>query len=182
MNKIVTLIGYRATGKSTVGPTLAKRLGWTCIDSDVELEQKTNRSIAQIFADDGESEFRRLERDTIVELLQRDQLVLSAGGGAILNEATRKDMRAAGPVVWLQASVDTIVERLNADPKTASSRPNLTAHTDQQSEVTEVLKARAALYADASTIVIDTDQLDSAAVTDAIYNQIRDTLIPGDGR
>lgn len=88
-------------------------------------------------------------------------------------------MKAAGPVVWLQASVSTIVARLNGDPNTPGSRPNLTDHADQQTEVAEVLKARTKLYADAATIVIDTDKLDSDAVTEAVYKQI--IMLPGLG-
>ena len=182
MNQIVTLIGYRATGKSTVAPALAKKLGWDCIDSDIEVERTSGRSITSIFAEDGEPEFRRLERATIAELLRRDKLVLSAGGGAILNEASRREMKTAGPVVWLQASVQTIVDRLQADKKTDDMRPNLTSHSDQQTEVAEVLKERTRLYADTATIVIDTEHLDCDSVTEAAYNQIISTPGFGDAR
>ena len=108
MNRIVTLIGYRGVGKSTVAPLLAKHLKWTCVDSDVEVEQQTKRSIAEIFSSDGEAEFRRMERKVVQELLEREDLVLSAGGGAILNADTRRDLKQSGPVVWLQASLDTV--------------------------------------------------------------------------
>ena len=101
---ILTLIGTRGTGKSTVAPLLAERLGWDWIDADVELERRAGRSIREIFASDGEPVFRALERQNLLELLQRDRLVLAAGGGAILNADTRRDFRAAGPVVWLQAT------------------------------------------------------------------------------
>ena len=179
MNQVVTLIGYRATGKSTVGPALAKRLGWHCVDSDVEVEKKTRRTIAQIFADDGEAEFRRLERETIAELVQQTNLVLSVGGGAILSEETREKLKAAGPVIWLQASVETIVSRLTADSKTEHSRPSLTDYADQRTEVAEVLKLRTKLYADTATIVIDTEELDCDSVTDIAYQQISKLLTQG---
>lgn len=177
---VVTLIGYRATGKTTVGPELAKRLGWTCVDSDVEIEKQTGRSIAQIFADDGEPEFRRIERTVIAELLNRDKLVLSAGGGAILSEATRTQAKKSGPVIWLQASVDTIVQRLTADQTSKDNRPALTDHDDQRAEVTEVLKLRTKLYADVATIVIDTDKLDSHAVIEAAYEKVKASLSHGE--
>src|SRR4051794_28059143 len=112
---LITLIGYRGTGKSTVAPRLASRLSFSWADADVELENQTGRSIREIFATDGEPEFRRLEREVLMQLLKRDRLVLAAGGGAILNEQTRQDFRDAGPVVWLQASVETIARRILRD-------------------------------------------------------------------
>src|SRR5258707_9539355 len=108
---LITLIGYRGTGKSTLAPRLASKLNFDWVDADVELENSTGRSIREIFATDGEAEFRRLERELIVQLLKRDRLIIAAGGGAILNEATRSDLHNAGPVVWLQASVETIARR-----------------------------------------------------------------------
>ncbi|MFK7818999.1 MAG: shikimate kinase [Planctomycetaceae bacterium] len=179
MNQIVTLIGYRATGKSTIAPALAQRLDWQCVDSDIEVEKQSGRTIAQIFEEDGEAEFRRLERATIVELLKRKQTVLSVGGGAILDAATRNDLKAAGPVIWLQASVETIASRLTADSKTKTSRPNLTESVDQRTEVTEVLKLRTRLYAETATIVIDTEELDCERVTDIAYKEIAKLLTKG---
>ena len=80
---VITLIGYRGTGKSTLASPLAQRLGWDWIDADVELERRAGRSIQSIFATDGEPEFRRLERELLAELLLRDRLVIAAGGGAV---------------------------------------------------------------------------------------------------
>ena len=91
---LVSLIGYRGTGKSSVAPRLAARLGWTWIDADTELEHRAGCSIKQVFAAEGEAGFRQRERDVLQELLQRDKLVLAAGGGAILNADTRRELRA----------------------------------------------------------------------------------------
>ena len=181
MNRVVTLIGYRATGKSSVGPALADRLGWTCIDSDVLVEEKAGRSIAKIFADDdGEAEFRRLERSVIADLLTGRDLVLSAGGGANLNKDTRVEAKQAGPVVWLQASVDAILARLTSDPKSADTRPSLTDHKDQRAEIVEVLKQRTKVYADAATIVVDTDSMDIETVIDTVHQKVAAALAHGD--
>lgn len=92
----ITLTGYRGTGKSSVAPLLADRLGWSWIDADAEIERRAGQSIRDIFAAGGEPEFRRQERAVMVDLLSRDRLVIASGGGAILNEQTRRDMRAAG--------------------------------------------------------------------------------------
>ena len=79
---ILTLIGYRATGKTTLAGLLAERLGWDWIDADVEIERRAGKSIACIFAEDGEPAFRDLEAQVIADLCRRDRLVLAAGGGA----------------------------------------------------------------------------------------------------
>ena len=99
----ITLVGYRGTGKSTLAIPLAKRLGWTAVDADAELERRAGRTIRQIFDTDGEPEFRRLERETLVDLLGQQNLVIAAGGGAILNPETRSDIQSSGPVIWLKA-------------------------------------------------------------------------------
>lgn len=141
----ITLTGYRGTGKSSVAPLLADRLGWSWIDADAEIERRAGQSIRDIFAAGGEPEFRRQERAVMVDLLSRDRLVIASGGGAILNEQTRRDMRAAGPVVWLQAQVDTILARMGTDETTASRRPALTDH-DPRAEVQQLLAIRHPLY------------------------------------
>lgn len=155
--KIITLIGYRGTGKTTVARPLAERLGWRAVDADVELERRAGRSIREIFATDGEAEFRRLERETLRELLTQEQLVIAAGGGAIINPQTRADFKAAGPVVWLKASIDTIEQRLHGDATTRERRPNLTT-SGGRAEIEQMLALREPLYRDCATIVVDTDQ------------------------
>lgn len=155
---VITLIGYRGTGKSTLAAPLARRLGWDWIDADVELERRAGRSIKDIFAADGEPEFRRLERELLAELLQRDRLVIAAGGGAILNEATRADLQAAGPVIWLRASADTIEHRLATDLTTGQRRPNLTSSGGRE-EIERLLAIREPLYRQCATITLDSDKI-----------------------
>lgn len=154
---IITLIGYRGTGKTSVARPLAEKLGWQAIDADVELEARAGRTIREIFDTDGEGEFRRLERETLVELLSRDRLVIAAGGGAILNAETRADFKAAGPVVWLTASPDTIEKRLFGDQTTTGRRPNLTSQGGRD-EIETLLAQREPLYRECSQIEIATDK------------------------
>lgn len=154
---IITLIGYRGTGKTSVARPLAERLGWQAIDADVELEARAGRTIREIFDTDGEGEFRRLERETLVELLTRDRVVIAAGGGAILNPETRADFQAAGPVVWLTASADTIEKRLFGDQSTTERRPNLTSQGGR-AEIEALLSQREPLYRECSLIEVATDQ------------------------
>ena len=119
---------------------LARRLGCDWVDADDEIERRAGKTIAPIFAEDGEAAFRDLEATVVGELCRRRRAVIALGGGAVLREANRQAIRAAGPVVWLTASVDTILERLAADESTASRRPNLTT-AGGRTEVERVLAA-----------------------------------------
>jgi shikimate kinase len=175
MPSTLSLIGYRGTGKSTVGMRLARRLNWNWTDSDNEIERVAGRTIREIFATDGEPEFRRLERDAIVDLLHREHLVLSTGGGAILNADTRRDLRAAGPVVWLVASVETIVSRILQDASTTSRRPKLTSQGGV-AEIKELLARREPLYRECATIVVDTEGLSLGQVVNKVLAQLPDGL------
>lgn len=154
---LITLIGFRGTGKSTLAPRLASVLKFDWIDADAELENSTGRTIREIFATDGEPEFRRLERDVLVRLLQRDRLVLAAGGGAILNADTRRDFRAAGPVVWLQASVTAIARRILREGAMTPHRPNLTSLSGID-EIKSLVAQREPLYRECATITLATDR------------------------
>jgi shikimate kinase len=171
---MLSLIGYRGTGKSAVGKRLARRLKWDWVDSDTEIEQRAQRSIQAIFATEGEAAFRSLEREVIADLVQRDRLVLSTGGGAILNADTRRDLRAAGPVVWLVAPVAIIATRILQDGSTTSRRPNLTKQGGI-AEIRTVLAAREPLYSECSTIVVDTDGLKLGEVVTRVLD-----LLPAD--
>lgn len=168
---VITLIGYRGTGKSTVAAQLAARLDWEIVDSDAEIELRAGKSIKEIFSEDGEPHFRDLERGVLSELLHRDHIVISAGGGAILDDLTRQQMKQAGTVVWLQASVATIEERIGGDPSSTSRRPALQGG-DAQSEVATVLAQREPLYAEASTLIISTDNREITSIVDEIVSQL----------
>jgi shikimate kinase len=168
---IITLIGYRGSGKSTVAPRLASQIGWDWIDADVELERRAGRSIREIFSRDGEPEFRRCERETLIELLQRDRLVLAAGGVAILNEQTRADLRQAGPVVWLQAAPETLARRMATDPVTSAQRPNLTAGGGLD-EIVQLLAQREPFYRQTATLIVSTESRTTAEIVADILSQL----------
>jgi shikimate kinase len=152
----ITLVGYRGTGKSTIAAALAARLGWTGVDADAEIESRAGRSIREIFDAEGEAGFRRQERSVLAELLRRDRLVVASGGGAVLDADTRRDMIAAGPVVWLTASLETLLARLAGDATTSSRRPALTAH-DVRTEMATLLSLREPHYREVATLTVATD-------------------------
>jgi shikimate kinase len=169
--KPIFLIGYRGTGKSTVARELAARLGYDWVDADAVIEQRAGKSIAAIFADDGERAFRDLETEVVAELGRQGQIVAALGGGAVLCDANRAVIRAAGPVVWLTASVDTILERIAADQATASRRPQLTA-AGGRAEVEALLAARTPLYRECATLVVDTEGKTAAQLVDEIVAKL----------
>lgn len=152
----LTLIGYRATGKTTIARLLAERLGWEWIDADVEIERRAGKSIARIFADEGEPVFRDLEAQTIADLCQRERLVLAAGGGAPMRPESRAAMRQSGMVVWLKATPATILARMSGDATTAARRPNLTCQGGL-GEIVELLDRREPIYRETAHVEVDTE-------------------------
>lgn len=168
---IISLIGYRATGKTTVGCLLADRLGWTCVDTDEEIQQLAGKSIRQIFAEDGEDRFRDYETRVIQQLTRRHKLVLALGGGAILRAENRHAICLAGPVIWLSAATDTIQRRLAADPHTTAQRPSLTGSSPLD-EVERVLQQRIPWYTECADRRIETDQLSPREIVDAILSEL----------
>jgi len=118
----VYLTGFMASGKSTVGPKAASRLGQPFLDLDRLITAHDGRSIPTIFAEDGEGHFRDLETEMLHRTAETDDLVVALGGGALVGEANRAFAREHGLVVYLQASVDTILERVADD---ATERPLL---------------------------------------------------------
>jgi len=168
---IVTLIGSRGCGKSSAGRVLASRIGWEFADADAELEARAGKSIQQIFADDGEAAFRDLEEQTVADLLQRERLVLAAGGGAVMRDATRGRIATAGPVIWLTASPETLYARIHADDTTAERRPDLTDRGGLE-EVRALLAQREPVYRGTADIVIDTEQKTVAQIAGEIHEQL----------
>lgn len=167
----IALIGYRGSGKTAVARALAARLGWDWVDADVEVELRAGKSIAAIFADDGETHFRDLEAIVVDLLSLRDRTVIALGGGAILREINREAIRGCGAVVWLQASVATLEERIAADPSTAARRPNLTA-SGGRAEITRLLTERTPHYRACATLEVDTEGRTPDDIADEIVAAI----------
>jgi shikimate kinase len=163
----IILIGYRCTGKTTVGRLLAKRLGWSFADADDLVEARAGKSIAEIFATEGEGRFRDREAAAIAELCAGPTCVIATGGGAVMREATQLLLRASGFVVWLTAAPETVWARLVTDPTTSARRPNLTA-TGGEQEVRALIAAREPIYRETADFAVASDALSPEAVADAI--------------
>jgi shikimate kinase len=168
---ILTLIGYRATGKTTLAELLARRLGWEWVDADVEIERRAGKSIAQIFAEDGEPAFRDLEAQVIADLCRRDRLVLAAGGGAPMREENRLTIRQSGKVVWLTARPETILKRMSSDAATAERRPSLTGHAPLE-EIVQLLARREPMYRETADFTVDTENRTPQELTAEILDRL----------
>jgi shikimate kinase len=178
--RVISLIGYRGSGKSSAAPLLAERLGWEWVDVDNEVELLTGHTIRHIFEYDGEIAFRDIESVVLSNICFRDHVVIATGGGAVLKPENRQRMREVGAVVWLQASIQTLWQRICSDPRSASLRPALT-NRDPMSEIELLLSEREPLYAEAATLVVNTDGLSVERIVDEILMEIA-PLVPRETR
>lgn len=113
----VLLVGSMGTGKTTVGAAIAARTGWPAVDNDALLEQTTGCNGRDLLARDGEAALRRAESDVLTRILALPApLVAGVAAGVVMDPADRQRLRAGGQVVWLRATVDTLVQRLAAGP------------------------------------------------------------------
>lgn len=168
----LALVGYRGTGKSTVGQLVADRLGWEYVDADLELEARAGRSIRSIFEEDGETAFRDLEELVLADLAATGRVVLATGGGAVIRAANRECLRHFGTVVWLTASPRVLAGRLSANPVAVAVRPALT-YAGTLDEIEQVLAHRTALYRDAADAEVCTEGKTPEEVAAAVLKAAR---------
>ena len=154
------LIGYRGSGKSTVAPLIADLAKLQCYDVDVLIEERTNYSIAEIFAQYGEEKFRKQEIREIARIsrMQAKPMIISLGGGALENPDNRRRIKRSGKVVWLRARPDTLWKRIKNEAEAGKVRPNLTKAGGLQ-EVEQVLDRRSPVYEEHSDFQIDVDEM-----------------------
>jgi len=172
----IILTGYRATGKSTVGRLLAARLGLDFIDMDDSIAAQEGNTIRQIVAEQGWNRFRNLERELLAALVDRDNVVIATGGGAILHQETWRRLQKTGLVVWLAADIDTICRRLLDDGNSADQRPTLT-DSDICAEVAFMLAEREPLYKNGSHLAIDTAGRSPEQIARSIENALADRVL-----
>jgi len=165
MARNITLVGFMGTGKTTVGRILAERLGYVFVDIDYEIELEQGVTISHIFSELGEAYFRMLERDKIKELSRKEGLIISAGGGAVLDTRNVDDLGRSGPVVCLSAKPEDIIKRVGG----TDTRPLLQV-PDPLAKITEMLEARAPFYARADC-TIDTSGLSPQDVAGIIIKK-----------
>ncbi|MYW27898.1 3-dehydroquinate synthase [Streptomyces sp. SID2119] len=172
---LVVLVGPMGVGKSTVGELLAARLGTTYRDTDADVVAEAGKPIAEIFYDEGEDHFRALERRAVAAALTGHAGVLSLGGGAVLDEATR-ELLADRPVVYLSMDVEEAVRRVGL----GAARPLLAVNPRRQWR--ELMDARRHLYEEVARTVVATDENTPEEVAQAIIDALElpeDQAAPG---
>lgn len=153
----IYLMGYRGSGKSTVGQRLADRLGLPVVDTDAVIESAAGKSIREIFAGEGEDGFRQREQAAVAQVGARvAPCVIALGGGAILRPSNQQIIQRTGHVVWLTGSPAALLARIQADATTGSRRPSLSGSSDYD-EIVEILAARSPIYQRLANLTVDTD-------------------------
>ncbi|MFN3190098.1 MAG: shikimate kinase [Aureliella sp.] len=183
-NSHILLIGYRGSGKSTVGKLLADVLQCEFVDTDDKVEEAAGKSITAIFEHDGESVFRDLETLAIRTCVGAvSKTVISLGGGAILREENQQLLTAAGSVIWLRGSPENLFQRITQDMTSGSRRPKL-LHSDNDSqddhdgyaEIVEVLRNRTPIYSSLANFTVETDGKDPEDIVEEIIQSLRPSV------
>ncbi|MGQ0556025.1 MAG: shikimate kinase [Nitrospiraceae bacterium] len=164
----VVLIGYRGTGKSTVGKIVAARLGRVLVSTDAEIVRLAGQSIPEIVEKNGWEYFRDLETKICQDLAGRDEVVIDTGGGAILRSKNVEGLKHTGKLFWLTASVETIAKRIGSD----TQRPSLTGTKSFIDEIQDVLRERTPKYQAAANHVIETEGKSLTQVADEILERL----------
>ena len=156
----IVLIGYRGSGKTTIGKRLADRLWQPFIDVDDRIVQKAGKSIKDIFEQDGEPFFRDIESQVVEEVIALPEHVIALGGGTLGREQNRQAVRKSGhQVIYLQCDPVELHKRVAADPQSAQTRPNLTELGGGVDEIRKMVAERQPLYRAAMTAELDVTHL-----------------------
>ena len=164
----IFLVGLMGSGKTTIGRSLAKKLNLRFVDADQEIESRTGASIPLIFEIEGEASFRQREADVIRDLTAQQGIVLATGGGAVLNANSRRLLRERGTVIYLRATVASIIQRTSHD----KNRPLLQT-ADPKAKIEELSRERAPLYQEVAHIIIETGRPNVHSVVQNILSQLQ---------
>lgn len=146
----MVLVGLMASGKTTIGRELAARLGRRFVDSDEQVEERTGRTVREIFEADGEPEFRRLEAAAFCHAVDADEpAVIAAAGGVVLDPRNREALKRAGTVVWLRGEPEMLAARAT----TSDHRPLLAE--DPAGVLSRMAREREPLYREVADAVVD---------------------------
>lgn len=164
MKRQVFLVGYRATGKTTIGKMLSRAIGWKFVDIDEEIEKNSSKSIRKIFEEDGEERFRDIESEILARFSNMEDTVFSTGGGIVIREKNREILKK-GFVVLLDVCEETIIERLRND----TTRPPLT-NLSLEEEVKKTLEERKKLYEEIYHAKVTNEKASPETITELIKN------------
>ena len=159
---MIVLIGFMGAGKTTVGHLLSERLGLPFVDSDLVIEQRSGRSVRQIFAEDGEPAFRELERQVVADLIDGPEAVLALGGGAAEHSDTVVRLKST-QVIYLQVGYDEAMLRVAGD----EYRPML-----RRADLETLYQSRLGVYDAVATLTVATDGRRPEAVSQDVLAQL----------
>lgn len=169
MKKIIAIVGLMGVGKTTIGTKLAKKLGYYFIDSDHEIEDRERKTIPEIFSQDGEKYFRKIEEEVIQEITTRDEeIVLSLGGGAFMSEETRNVLSRKAITIWLDAPIHEILHRVN----NKNNRPLLN-QKNKRLVLEDLAKKRYPIYSQAD-LKFETIHSSREILTSKIISEIKE--------
>jgi shikimate kinase len=161
----IVLIGFMGSGKTSVSKALAQKTQFPLVDTDQTIEAMEEKSITQIFSLKGEDYFRKLEEALCEQLLNRQNSVISTGGGLILSPKNQELLKKMGVIVYLDASVETIANRI----KNETSRPLLNTQKNPLSTLSILLKKRQPIYEKLADFKIKTDQKSVTEIAEEIW-------------
>ena len=171
-NSNIFLVGLMGSGKTTIGRALAKKLNKRFVDADHEIEARTGATIPLIFEIEGEASFRQREADVIRDLTAEEGLVLATGGGAIINAQNRAFLKSRGTVIYLRASVASILQRTSHD----KSRPLLQT-ADPKARIEELARERGPFYEEVAHIIIETGRPNVQSVVQNILARLQSQVL-----
>ncbi len=165
----IFLTGFMGVGKTTIGGSLAKKLGWQFVDTDKLIQEETGLSIPELFKNKGEPAFRELEKNMITKVVSRTKTIVSLGGGALMNPENLNLIQKSGSLVYLSASAETLIARLGAG---TAKRPLLAGHPEESAErIRALLEIREPIY-NRARIKIKTDGKTSVEIADRILKLV----------
>lgn len=164
----IVLIGMRGSGKTTVAKLLSKRLGKAMIEMDEMIVEKMGLTIPEVVEKYGWNYFRDKETEIVEEVIKKDNIIVSTGGGVITRVRNVELLKKNGIVFFLKVNIDTLLKRIGDDP----NRPSLTGKKSRRKDMEEVLKQRETQYYSAADCIIDTEKNNAVGVTDIILSKL----------
>lgn len=170
MDKNIVLIGFMGAGKTTVGRTIAQKLGWSFIDTDQEIERLIRMPVHEIFRRYGEKRFRSEENLLARKLAERKKMVIATGGGIVQNPANVELLKKNGVFVWLKVSPEMVIKRVG---RRAAERPLLRGKLTLD-EVSRLLAEREEIYARVADIVVENENRSLEEMAEEIIESLRE--------
>lgn len=163
----IVLVGYRCSGKTSIGRYIAGKMDRIFLDTDVLIEDKAGSSIEEMVSRNGWERFRETEKGVIRDISSKNRIVVATGGGVVLDGENIKELKRNGFIIWLTGSPVVLRDRMEKDMMTGTKRPPLTGE-DPLDEIEQVLKTRDNLYREAGDFMVDTDRLAIGEAADLI--------------